>query len=98
MPYLTSKESQQVILNIYVQPKSSRTGITGLHNGEIRLTITAPPVDGKANIQVTAFIARLFKLPKSAVTLLSGHQGRHKKVRVDGIAQDQVQQILTPLL
>ena len=98
MSYLINKGSHQIILNLYVQPKSSRTRITGLHDGAIKLSITAPPVEGKANTQVTTLIAKLFKIPKSAVTLLSGHQGRHKRIGITGINQDQIQQILTPLL
>ena len=98
MPYLTSTESQPVILDLYVQPKSSRTRIVGLHDGSIKLTITAPPVEGKANAQVTAFMAKLFKIPKSAITLLSGHQGRHKRLAVTGITQEEIRRILTPLL
>ncbi|MEN8135647.1 MAG: DUF167 family protein [Thermodesulfobacteriota bacterium] len=95
---MTAKGSQQVILNLYVQPKSSRTRVVGLHDGSIKLTITSPPIEGKANAQVTAFMSKLFKIPKSAITLLSGHQGRHKRLAVTGITQDEIRRILTPLL
>jgi len=98
MPYLTSSNSDRVIIDLYVQPKSSRTKLAGLHGGAIKLKITAPPVDGKANTQVTAFIAKLFKLPKSAVTLISGQQSRRKRIAVTGIDRDEVRQILAPLL
>jgi hypothetical protein len=98
MQYLTAKGGRQVILTLYVQPKSSRTRIVGLHDGSIKLTITAPPVEGKANAQVTAFFAKLFKIPKSTITILSGQQGRHKRIGVTGITQAEIQQVLTPLL
>ena len=98
MSYLTAKGNHQVILDLYIQPKSSRTRVVGLHDGSIKLTITAPPVEGKANAQVTTFFAKLFKIPKSAITLLSGHQGRHKRIGVTGINQAEIQQILAPLL
>jgi uncharacterized protein (TIGR00251 family) len=98
MSYLTTQGSHQVVLNLYVQPKSSRTKIVGLHDGSVKLAITAPPVDGKANTQIIAFIAKLFKIPKSAITLLSGLQGRHKKIAIAGISQVEVQRILAPLL
>jgi hypothetical protein len=98
MSYLSAKDSQQIILDLYIQPKSSRSRIVGLHDGSIKLTITAPPVEGKANAQVTAFFAKLFKIPKSAVTILSGHQGRHKRIGVTGINQAKIKQILAPLL
>lgn len=98
MPYLTSKENQPLILDLYVQPKASRTRVVGLHDGSLKLAITAPPVEGKANAQVTAFIAKLFKIPKSAITLLSGHQGRHKRFAVTGISKEEIERILSPLL
>lgn len=98
MPYLTVNANQQISLDLYVQPKSSRTQIVGLHDGSIKLAITAPPVEGKANGQVTAFFAKLFKIPKSALTLLSGHQSRHKRLGVTAISQDEIRQILAPLL
>jgi uncharacterized protein (TIGR00251 family) len=98
MPYLTAKGDQQVILDLYVQPKASRTRITGLHDGSIKLTITAPPIEGKANSQVTTFMAKLFKIPKSSITLMSGHQGRHKRIAIAGITQDEIRRILAPLL
>jgi uncharacterized protein (TIGR00251 family) len=98
MSYLTVQENRQTILALYVQPKSSRTRITGLHDGSLKLAITAPPVEGKANAQVTTFIAKLFKIPKSAVTLLSGHQGRHKRVAVTGINPAEIRGIIAPFL
>jgi hypothetical protein len=98
MPYLTVQGDRQTILALYVQPKSSRTRVTGLHDGSLKLTITAPPVEGKANAQITAFIAKLFKIPKASVTLVSGHQGRHKRVAVTGIKPDEIRGILAPFL
>jgi hypothetical protein len=98
MPYLTVQENQQTILALYVQPKSSRTRVTGRHDGSLKLTITAPPVEGKANTQITTFLAKLFKIPKSSVTLVSGHQGRHKRVAVTGIKPAEIREILAPFL
>lgn len=98
MPFLTGKENEPVILALYVQPKSSRARITGLHDGTLRLAITAPPVEGKANGQVTAFLAKLFKIPKSAVTIVSGQQGRHKRVALTGIMPEEIRRILAPFL
>ncbi|MDF1577110.1 MAG: DUF167 family protein [Desulfurivibrionaceae bacterium] len=98
MPYLTTTEKNRLILDLYVQPKSSRTKVAGLHDGAIKLMITAPPVDGKANTQVTTFIAKILGLAKSAVTLQSGHQSRRKRIALTGIEPDEVRRILAPLL
>ena len=98
MTHLTVKNDREVILSLYIQPKSSRDRIAGLHDGAIKINITAPPVDGKANSRVIAFLARLLKVPKSAVTIISGHQGRKKKVSISGFEPDSILQALEPLL
>lgn len=46
--------------------------------------LKSPPVEGKANKELIALVAKHFKLPRSAVTITSGHQGRLKRIRVDG--------------
>ncbi|WP_095498672.1 DUF167 family protein [Paraferrimonas haliotis] len=78
-----SQQAQQLTLRLYVQPKASRDQWLGLHNGELKLAITAPPVDGKANAHVIKFIAKQCKVSKSRVVLLKGHSSRHKVVCVD---------------
>lgn len=98
MTYLTVKTDREVLLNLYIQPKSSRDRITGLHDGALKLTVTAPPVDGKANSRVIAFLARLLKIPKSSITIVSGHQGRRKKVSISGFDPNHIRQALDPFL
>lgn len=72
-----------LILNVRVQPRASRDSYDGVHEDHIRIRITAPPTDGKANAHLMAFISDLFAVPKSRVTLISGDTGRIKRVRVD---------------
>jgi len=98
MPFLAIRDDYNISLNIYVQPKASRTKITGIHDNSLKISTTAPPVDGKANHHVTVFLAKLFKLPKTAVTILAGHQSRHKTVVLEGISPEKVRQILGPFL
>lgn len=98
MPYLSTSANRKVVLVVYVQPRASRTCITGLHDGAIKLAITAPPVEGKANAQVTDFFAKLLGIPKSAVTILSGLQGRTKRIAVTGLSPEEVRQVLAPHL
>ncbi|MBU0480349.1 MAG: YggU family protein [Proteobacteria bacterium] len=98
MPYLSAGGDNAVLLEIYVQPKSSKNRVCGIHNRMLKIAITAPPVDGKANSQITAFLAKLFRVPKSAVTLVSGLQGRTKKVSVSGINLEQARAVLSTIL
>lgn len=87
-----------VSLSIHVQPKASRTRIAGLHGDAVKLCITSPPVDGKANAAVIQFIAKLFKIPRAAVTLASGEASRDKRLVLAGISMAQAEAILQPFL
>ncbi len=64
----------------------------------LKLRLTTPPVDGKANKAVIAFLAKLFHLPKSAFVLKSGHQSRNKIIVIQGIDMEQVCTILNSQL
>jgi uncharacterized protein len=78
-----------------VQPRSSRNAIAGTIPagalGEaVKLAITAPPVDGKANQAVIEFLAELFEVPKSSIAIVSGETGRNKLIAVRGRSADAV--------
>lgn len=87
-----------VSLSIHVQPKASRTRLAGLHGEALKLCITSPPVDGKANAAVIQFFAKLFKIPKAAVSIASGESNRDKRLVLAGISLAQAEAILQPLL
>ncbi|MEE2029148.1 hypothetical protein DIKCMJMK_03031 [Shewanella oneidensis] len=72
-----------LLLNLYIQPKASRDQIVGLHGDELKVAITAPPIDGKANAHLSKYLAKAFKVPKSDVHILKGELGRHKQVRIN---------------
>jgi uncharacterized protein (TIGR00251 family) len=84
-------------LRLYVQPKASRDAWQGLHGDEIKLAITAPPVDGKANSHLIKFLAKQFKVAKGQVALLKGETGRHKVLSIDAPQQlpELIEQLLT---
>lgn len=77
-----------------VQPRSSRNAIVGLVGDALKLAITAPPVDGKANQAVIDFLAELFRVPKSSITIVSGETGRNKLIAVRGLSAEQVRKKL----
>lgn len=76
-------EQDRLYLSLYLQPKASRDQFLGLHGGELRLAITAPPVDGQANAYLQRWLAKQCRVPKSRVVLLSGETSRHKKLMVE---------------
>lgn len=91
-------DSASVSLSVHVQPKASRTRIAGLHGEALKLCITSPPVDGKANGAVIQFFAKLFKIPKAAVTIASGEASRDKRIILAGVSLARAEAVLQPLL
>nr|WP_220759769.1 MULTISPECIES: DUF167 family protein YggU [unclassified Shewanella] len=85
-----------LLLQLYIQPKASRDQIVGLHGEEIKIAITAPPVDGKANAHLTKYLSKAFKVPKGDIEITKGQMGRHKQVRVTApkLIPDEVQNLL----
>lgn len=69
-----------LVLRLYIQPKASRDSIVGLHGDELKVAITAPPVDGQANAHLVKFLAKQFRVPKSQVSIEKGETGRHKHI------------------
>ena len=76
-------EGDELILNLRVQPKASRDDFCGPYDSDsYKVSLTAPPVDGKANGHLLKFIAKAFGLPRSRVTLESGAHSRNKRLRL----------------
>ena len=80
-------EGEQLLLALLIQPKASRDQFQGLHGDELKLAITAPPVDGQANAHLIKFLAKQFKVAKGQVSLLKGELGRHKLLAIDSPRQ-----------
>ena len=72
-------QGQDLHLSLYIQPRASRDAWVGVHGDSIKVRITAPPVDGKANKYLVAWLAKQFKVPKKQIQLLRGETGRHKQ-------------------
>ncbi len=75
-------EESDLHLRLYIQPKASRDSIVGIHGDELKIAITAPPVDGKANSHLTKFLSKQFKVAKSNIVIEKGELGRHKQIQV----------------
>jgi uncharacterized protein (TIGR00251 family) len=76
------EQSRDLILDIHVQPRAAKDEVVGFHGGRLKIRISAPPVDGKANRHLIGFLAELFKVPKRDVVLLTGESGRDKRFRI----------------
>jgi uncharacterized protein (TIGR00251 family) len=84
-----------VAFAVKVHPRAKKNAITGELGDALKLSITAPPIDGRANEACIEFFAKLLKVPRSSVTIASGEGSRNKVVRVAGLTAEQVQERLT---
>lgn len=74
-----------VQFTVHVQPRASRNEICGIKGNELKLRLTAPPVDDAANKLCIEFLAGELKVTKSRVAIVSGAKSRHKTIKVSGI-------------
>ena len=75
---------------IKVHPRAKKNAITGEVGDALKLSLTAPPVDGKANEACIDFFAKLLKVPRSSVTIAAGLASRNKVIRVAGLSAPEV--------
>lgn len=80
-------DGADLLLACHLQPKASKDEFAGLHGERLKIRISAPPIDGRANAQLLAFIAKAFGVAKSQVSLDSGDSSRQKHVRIQAPRQ-----------
>jgi uncharacterized protein len=78
--------AEGALLMVSVVPNAKRTEVVGLHDGALRVRLAAPPVDGKANDTLTAWLAAQLDLPRRDVALLRGASSRQKQLTVSAPA------------
>jgi len=86
--------SRTVTFCVRVQPRASRDEITGVVEGALKIRLTAPAVENRANEALCEFLADLLKRPKSAVRILSGDHSRTKRVVIEGVTRKQIESLL----
>jgi uncharacterized protein (TIGR00251 family) len=94
-PNLIDQENRQNIqLTVKVVPGSSRSEITGIHNGMLKIKIAAPPEKGKANKALLAFIAKQLGVQKNALQITSGKTSCIKQIALKGVSREAVEKLL----
>jgi uncharacterized protein (TIGR00251 family) len=96
-PFLRER-SGGVELDLVVQPRASRSVVVGIHDGRLKVSLAAPPVDGEANDALVEFLSSLVRLPKRAVRVVRGESGRRKTVALEGAAADAIERSLARVL
>jgi uncharacterized protein len=79
-----------VTFAVKVQPRAKRNAITGKVGDALKLALTAPPLDGRANEACVVFFANLLEVPRSSITIASGETSRNKVIRITGMSADEV--------
>ena len=76
------RDGRDLVLEVRVQPRASRSEFAGLHGDRVRVRLQAPPVDGRANAALIEFLAAAFGVPRARVSIEHGLAGRDKRVRI----------------
>lgn len=83
-----TETKEGVRLEIKVQPRSSRNQIAGVQDGILKIKLTAPPVDGEANLALIEYLSSLLGVPKRSINLIKGEISRNKLVEINGIKRE----------
>ena len=83
----------RVRFTVRVQPRASRTEVSGIHGDALKVRLSAPPVDGAANAALIEFLSQLFAVPRRAVMILAGESSRVKIVEIEGITERAVHDV-----
>ncbi len=83
-----------ITFRVKIQPRASKNGFGGLIGGSLKIYLTAPPVDGAANAACIDFLAAVFRLAKSRVSILAGHTSRNKLIKIDGLPEEVFKAVL----
>jgi len=97
LPFLQS-HPDGVLLSLKVQPRASRDELVGAMGNELKLRVTAPPVDAAANQAVVRLVSELLECPRSCVQIVRGQTSRHKKILLTGLRLEPTVEIFQRLL
>jgi len=84
-----------VTFAVRVHPRAKKNAITGELGDALKVALTAPPVEGKANEACIEFFAKFLKVPRSSVSIAAGQSSRNKVIRVVGLTADELQKRLS---
>lgn len=83
-----------VVISVRVVPRSSRTECAGMQGDALKLKITAPPVEGKANEECIRFLSEILGVRRSDIAILSGHRSKNKQIIVSGATRADIEAAL----
>jgi uncharacterized protein len=84
--HLNDSNKKAILLKIYLQPKSSKNEVVGPYRDGIKVKVTAPPIEGKANEALIRLLAKTLDVPPSRIEIIKGHHSREKTLKISGVA------------
>ena len=94
-PVWLSTKANTIVLAIHAQPGAKREGVVGEYNARLKIALTTPPVDGKANAALIKFLSKKLGVPRSNFTLISGDTSRDKRLTIEGLSMEAIIKALT---
>ncbi len=91
---IIEERKEGVVLNLLVQPRGQRTEITGTMADHLKIRISAPPADNRANEELRGFLAKIIGLPKRDVLIIQGKNARRKRVLLLGVSPSEASEKL----
>ena len=82
------------IVALYCQPGAKNTEVQGEHDGRLKIRLAAPPIEGKANEALIAWLSKTLEIKRSQIELLAGDLSRLKRVKIDGLTGNQIMSVL----
>jgi uncharacterized protein len=86
-----------VLIEVLVVPRASRTKVVGIHEGRLKIQLSAPPVEGEANAALLKLLAERLRIRKAQATLIAGQSGRRKTVQILGVDEAYVRGLFSDL-
>jgi uncharacterized protein (TIGR00251 family) len=77
-------------LEVYIQPRASKSEVAGMHDGVVKIRIAAPAVDNAANLAVTEFVAKALGVAKRSVRIVSGGASRRKLLEIEDVTEKEI--------
>jgi uncharacterized protein (TIGR00251 family) len=79
-----------ISIQVRVQPNAARNEVVGFADGVLQVRVAAPPIKGKANRELVAFLSHVLMVSKSRVAILRGHTAKNKVIAVSGLSQEEI--------
>jgi uncharacterized protein len=89
---------EETLISVFVQPGSSRNKVEGIIDGTVKIKVTAPPIEGKANDACLKLLAKEIGIPKSSLYIVAGERSKRKTIAVKGYSKDEVSKRLSRLI